>query len=223
MSVLEAQRHGPKRTYLPAEERRAQILACAREVFARLGYHQASIADVCEAAGIGRGTLYQYFDNKHEVFSAVLAELAERVRSVLARRKPLEAIAGADLAPPKLIAGFCEQRLRRLLEAVFVDEASLRLLLREARGLDGGIDAIIQSIDGVVLGAFVDDLRAAHALGILDCPSPALTAEFVLGGVEKMVLRALEADEAVDLDAIVRVATKIQLHGLLSESTRKRG
>ncbi len=222
MSVLVATRIGPKRTYLPAEERRAQILQCAREVFARLGYHEASIADVCEAAGIGRGTLYQYFANKHEVFSAVLGDIAERVRAVLARRKPLEAVDGAELVPPALIAAFCEKRLRRLLEAVFVDEASLRLLLREGRGLDGGIEAILESIDGVVLGAFVDDLRAAHGLGIIDCPSPALTAEFVIGGVEKMVLRALEHDEPVDLDAIVRVATRIQLFGLLSERTRAR-
>jgi AcrR family transcriptional regulator len=220
-SEVRAERSG-KRTYLAAEARRAQILECARGVFARRGYHVASIADICEAAGIGRGTLYQYFANKHEVFSAVIAELAQGIRAVTEHRTPLDAVSGAEFAPPKLIEAFCSQRLRRLLEAVFVDEASLRLLLREARGLDGGIDAIIQSIDRVVLGALVDDLTSAHELGVIDCPDPALTAEFVLGGVEKMVLRALEHDEPVDLDAIVRVATHIQLNGLLSQKTRAR-
>jgi AcrR family transcriptional regulator len=219
MSVLSA----GKRSYLPAEERRAQILRCAREVFARRGYHVASIADICEAAGIGRGTLYQYFANKHEVFSAVLDDLAARVRKVLEERTPLDAIAGAEAAPPQLIATFCQHRLRRLLEAVFSDEASLRLVLREARGQDGGIDAIVASIDKVVLGALVADLTAARDLGIIDCADPALTAEFVLGGVEKMVLRALEREQPVDLEAIVRAATHIQLHGLLSERTRRRG
>jgi AcrR family transcriptional regulator len=218
MSVLAA---ATKRTYLPGDQRRAQILGCAREVFAKLGYHRASIADICAAAGIGRGTLYQYFDNKQDVFSAVVDELSARVREVIDTRPPLAAVPGTEDAPPALIARFCEMRLRVLLDAVFADEASLRLVLREARGIDGGIDQVISRIDGITLGALTDDLTTAARLGIIDCPEPALTAEFVLGGVQKMVLRALEQDQPVDLDAIVRVAIKIQLFGLLSSGRRK--
>src|SRR5438132_290643 len=81
-------------------------------------------------------------------------------------------------------------------------------------------DAMIQSIDGVWLGALVDDLTAAHRLGIIECSEPRLAAEFVLGGVEKMVLRALERDTPVDLDAIACEATRMQLFGLLSPSVR---
>ena len=64
-----------RRTYLPAAERRDQILDCALEAFAEGGYHATSIADVCSRAGIGRGTLYQYFADKR----ALLQALAERI------------------------------------------------------------------------------------------------------------------------------------------------
>lgn len=204
-----------------AEDRRAHILSCARQVFARRGFHPTSVADICAAAGIARGTLYQYFDNKREVFVAVVQELLDRVRAVIAQRVPVADVDGADAAPPKLILGYCERRLRRILDAVFADEASLRLLLREARGLDGGIDALIGELDGIVLGALEADLRAAAAIGVIDCPEPRLTALFVLGGIEKMCLSALAADAPVDLDAIVRVATRLELYGLLSEATRR--
>lgn len=214
-----------KRTYMRAGDRRAQILQCARGVFAERGFHLTSVANLCEAAGIGRGTLYQYFDNKRDVFFAVLKELAERVKDVIDTRPAIAEMEGVGHAPPQLILAFCAKRLRRMLDVVFTDEDNLRLILREARGLDGGIDQMVRRIDEVVLSAFVRDLHTARELGVLDCPEPELTALFVLGGVEKMCLTALERDERVDLDRIVRVATHIQLFGLLNvrHDNRARG
>jgi AcrR family transcriptional regulator len=211
-----------KRTYMRAGDRRAQILACARGVFAERGFHVTSVADLCEAAGIGRGTLYQYFGNKREVFCAVLEEITERVKGVVDTRPQIGEMDGTEQAPPELILAFCATRLRALLDVIFTDEDNLRLILREARGLDGGIDQLVRRIDGVVLSAFVRDLQIARELGVFHCPEPELTALFVLGGVEKMCLTALERDEPVDLDRIVRVATRIQLFGLLSDKTRAR-
>jgi TetR/AcrR family transcriptional regulator len=215
MSVLDE----AKRTYMRGSDRRAQILACARDVFSRRGFHVTSIADICEAAGIGRGTLYQYFGNKRDVFLAVVEDLAARVRDVLAARTELTAIRGAEQAPPEIVLAFCEKRLRDMLGAVFADEPTLRLLMREARVMDGGIDEVVRRVDEVVLRALEEDLATAHRLGVIDCADPRRTALFVLGGVEKMVLTALESDEPLDLEAIVRVATRIQLFGLLSERT----
>ena len=64
-----------RRTYLRRDARRDQILDCALAVFARQGFHETSIADICVRARIGRGTLYQYFTDKR----AVLAALTERI------------------------------------------------------------------------------------------------------------------------------------------------
>ncbi|HZO11900.1 MAG TPA: TetR/AcrR family transcriptional regulator, partial [Polyangiaceae bacterium] len=201
-----------RRTYMRADDRRAQILACARDVFAERGFHTASIADICARAGIGRGTLYQYFGNKHDVLVAVVDELADRVRKVIAARPKTADIEGIDAAPPRLIQSWCTKRLRDLLEAVFADAASLQLMVRD-RGLDVSIDEAIRRIDEVVLGALVADLRIAHQAGVFNCPEPELTALFILGGVEKMCLAALEADEPVDRERIVTVAIRLQLFG----------
>ena len=54
------------------EEMQAGILDAAMRVFSRKGYHAATIADVAEAAGLGKGTLYLYFENKEALAIAVV-------------------------------------------------------------------------------------------------------------------------------------------------------
>jgi AcrR family transcriptional regulator len=211
---------GRKRTYLPAEDRRAQILGVAKGVFAKRGYHAANVAHICKAAKIGRGTLYQYFGNKRDVLLAVVEEVAERVEKIVKSRPRVRDIPGAHQAPPAMIEAFCKKRFRELLDAVFVDEATLRLVLRDARGFDGVIDRMIARIDGVMLEAMVDDCRASQEAGLTRDGDPRMMALYILGGVEKMVLSALHSDEPVDLDAIVDLAVKLDLYGSLKEEVR---
>ena len=53
---------------LPHSSRRLKITRSATELFRTKGYHATSIADIVKHAGIGRGTFYQYFPNKEELF-----------------------------------------------------------------------------------------------------------------------------------------------------------
>jgi AcrR family transcriptional regulator len=208
---------GRRRTYLPAADRRAQILQVAKEVFARRGVVRSNVADICRAAGIGRGTLYQYFDNKQDVLFAVLGGIADRVAVVIERRPRIAELGGIRRAPRELIVSFCRTRTRELLDAVFADEATLRLVLRDTRGLDGAVDEMRARIDEKILDAMEQDLRAAQQAGVLRRGDPRLVARFLLGGVEKVVLDALVADEPVDLDKLVEQAVDLELFGLLQE------
>lgn len=209
------------RTYLRADARRAQILDVAKRVFVRRGYHVANVADICKEARIGRGTLYQYFDNKQAVMLALMQELAARVGRVLDERPRIGPVPGVHKAPVEMIVAFCRKRLRELLDAVFVDEATLRLILRDARGLDGAVDRVIAAIDRMVLRALEADLKTAQEARLLRRGNPRLIARYLLGGVEKMVLTALANDEPVDLQSIVDVAVDIELFGILHEEVRR--
>src|SRR5205809_4576480 len=88
-----------KRTYLAGPRRRAQILDVAKDVFVRRGYRVANVGDICKAAQIGRGTLYQYFANKRAVLVAVMEDLAGRIGQVLANRPRVADIPDAGHAP----------------------------------------------------------------------------------------------------------------------------
>jgi AcrR family transcriptional regulator len=52
-------------------EREARILDAAAAVFARKGYHQATIRDIAELADVADGTIYNYYANKRHLFLAM--------------------------------------------------------------------------------------------------------------------------------------------------------
>jgi TetR/AcrR family transcriptional repressor of uid operon len=58
-------------------DRRAEILNAAERCFARSGFHQASMQDICAEAGMSPGNLYRYFPSKE----ALIAGISERNRA----------------------------------------------------------------------------------------------------------------------------------------------
>jgi TetR/AcrR family transcriptional regulator, cholesterol catabolism regulator len=48
--------------------RENDILQAASRLFTEKGFHKATIEDIAEGAGIGKGTVYEYFKNKNELF-----------------------------------------------------------------------------------------------------------------------------------------------------------
>jgi AcrR family transcriptional regulator len=55
-------------------EKRRQILAGARKVFLKHGFDGASMNDIVRAAGVSKGTLYVYFENKERLYTATMHE-----------------------------------------------------------------------------------------------------------------------------------------------------
>jgi TetR/AcrR family transcriptional repressor of uid operon len=58
-------------------DRRTEILDAAESCFARSGFHQASMQDICAEAGMSPGNLYRYFPSKE----ALIAGISERNRA----------------------------------------------------------------------------------------------------------------------------------------------
>lgn len=87
----------PRTDSLP--DRRRQILSAAMFCFAKSGFHQTSMQDISDHAGISVGLIYRYFANKEAVISAIteehkrdIAELLERAKLAPTLREALEVI-----------------------------------------------------------------------------------------------------------------------------------
>ncbi|WP_085993863.1 TetR/AcrR family transcriptional regulator [Oceanobacillus senegalensis] len=65
----------PKQTFfnLP-EQKRQNLMKAAEEEFARVPLYEASISNIIKVAGIPRGSFYQYFEGKEDVYFYLLAE-----------------------------------------------------------------------------------------------------------------------------------------------------
>jgi AcrR family transcriptional regulator len=69
----------PKQTFynLP-EKKREKILSASMEEFASAGYDLSSIQKIIKASGIPRGSFYQYFEDKADLFEEVMVVIAKR-------------------------------------------------------------------------------------------------------------------------------------------------
>lgn len=67
-----------------ALDRRKHIMSVAAKVFAEKGYYATTIADLAQAAGIAKGTIYWYFNNKRAVMLSILDEMSHEITGTFA-------------------------------------------------------------------------------------------------------------------------------------------
>ncbi|WP_181722184.1 TetR/AcrR family transcriptional regulator [Nocardia gipuzkoensis] len=65
----------PRRRRLEPDERRAQILACAIDMFGERPYAAVSTAELAQRAGVARGLINHYFGNKRDLYLAVVRRM----------------------------------------------------------------------------------------------------------------------------------------------------
>ena len=108
-------------------QRRDQIMAAAKTVFARKGFHATTIADIAKQAGLAYGLVYWYFDSKDDLFHALMA-----VEEQALRRHVSSALTA-------LGDGGGEAPFRAAVQATFeffeADKATVKLLFRDAYAL----------------------------------------------------------------------------------------
>lgn len=99
--------------------RRDEIIREATRLFAQRGYHATSIADICDAANIGRGVLYHYIPSKEDLLVAI----HERFIEPLLERAWQIASAGE---PPDVTLRNLSRELMRTI-AEYLDEVTVFL------------------------------------------------------------------------------------------------
>lgn len=148
----------------PRERKRLLIVAAAARLFARQGYRKTSIDQVAREAGVAKGTVYLYVQNKAELMLQAVVE---------EKRRALEGL--RDLMGPAMPA---RERLKAWLVAVFEQTARLPLVTRLLTGdrellsvlyqlgADRGEDW--QGMQHEFLRTMVDEAAAPHRLAPLE-------------------------------------------------------
>lgn len=132
------------------EETKRRLLAATEDVFGRLGFHDASIVEITELAGVGLGTFYVHFSSKTEAFRELVSyrrdELRRQAKEAAAKesthREMLRAAFGA------FFEGIAAHRgaFRVIREAEFVDRALVvELYEQPAKDFQTGLEAAMQA------------------------------------------------------------------------------
>ncbi|WP_282692481.1 TetR/AcrR family transcriptional regulator [Streptomyces sp. CC208A] len=188
----------------PAELRRLEaarehLVACATSVVAEVGWSQASVTAVADAAGIAAGSVYQHFPSKAALAVEVFRRAAGREVHVL----------GEVLAPP----GDPVERLSRGVE-VFARRAL------ENRGL---AHALLAAPAEPAVGAerldfrrryralFAAVVREGVAEGVLPEQDGEITAAALTGAVGEVLVDPLAADDKTTTEALLAELTAMAL------------
>jgi AcrR family transcriptional regulator len=189
------------------ERRTSEILDVAIRVFAKCGFRSTDVQQIADELGIGKGTIYRYFDTKEKLFLAAADEGMRQLerhihRSVEGVEDPLEFVRTAALA----YVGFFQKR-PELVEILIQERAEFREAIPAThmvyRDRNRGIaEAMVRR--GVEAGVFrdVDVREATTTLGNL------LYGTVVCGCLE---------GSSRKLTKMARQALELVLSGLLAE------
>ena len=192
-------------------ERRTQIMEAATHVFARKGFHQTTMKEIAQEAGMAEGTIYLYFESKEDVLIAVLTQptvslFLEALGSVARGEEGDEALLTRILRTGFELGQQYADYLRLFLSAIQMvgDEVRQEVYRR----LDEQLGPVFQS--------YVRQRIADGAFRDLD---PHIVSEALLGMwlvfiVTQEVLMAKHV-APVDFDAVTPVLVDLFLHGIV--------
>ena len=190
------------------EAKTRAICEAAVGLFLEQGVRSATVDAITRAAGVSKGSFYQYFEDKDHVLREIAREradeIAEQTLSLLE--------APSEQSGRELLRDRVRERLGLVVELVVEQhrhDPGLHAVLTERRHLDPGLDAITSAFERGLVE------RGATLLEAWGHPGDCLATSFVLftmveGAVHTQLLgEALVSDDRLFeslLDALVRVA-----------------
>lgn len=188
------------------DSRRRQIVAAAKEVFAELGYHNASISELIQRAGIARGTFYLYFDNKRQVFDSILnealSELDKRILAIIVG--PQQPSARAQL----------RNNFIRVLSYLLEDQALTQMLLNHGLTPDASAaDRVGAFYQGVII-MIRASLAEGVERGLLRTCHSEIVASALFGAIRGMVDYLMSEESTLPIEEAADELIVFVLHGV---------
>ncbi len=191
---MAARRRSPRSSTVPKAERRQQILSAAREVFARRGYHQATIDDIVASAGVARGTFYLYFEDKRAVFSDLIDRLSAKLTMAIV------SIVTTD--PARSVDAQVRGNIRAIIGTCLAERTMTRILFTDATGIDADFDRKLATFYDTVVQLLTESLKEGQRLGIVADGEPRVLAYLSIGALKELLYQAVTlglAEESADV------------------------
>lgn len=192
-------------------DRRGEILEAARRCFARSGFHQASMQEICAEAGMSAGNLYRYFPSKE----AIIAGLIE-----IDSAKAAEDFAAVAEAPD-FFTGFARLARQYLVERT-QDELAMCAEIRAESRRNPEIARMQQGIDREVQDGLVAVLRAAADRNEISSDVNFEQAVTILLAIGEGIEARRVSDPSFDVEAVMPSILDIVKHMLVSPVGAKR-
>lgn len=121
------------------EDRRNRILSAAQEIFSQHGFRDAEVKLIAEKAGVGKATIYKFFESKEALLLVVVEENLAHMRDLA-----LSSLVGSSGDPLDRL----ENAARAMARYISVNKELVRVLIQEAGEFAGDIQrSYLNTID----------------------------------------------------------------------------
>ncbi len=166
------------------ELRKKQILNCAKTIFSRKGFYDTQVDDIVEMARIGKGTIYQYYRNKEDIFLTLLETFANEWEK-FSRINIREITAGPPFGSFHI--NYLYARISKTLQFFQEDPERSNIILRMGPGVNIEFDRYFTHFESRIISAIIGDIRLAQRLGnISKHINRELLADGILGAIYRM-------------------------------------
>jgi AcrR family transcriptional regulator len=187
------------------KRKKKEILRAARKVFALKGFAATKVIDVAREAGIGKGTIYEYFRNKNEIFLALYEEMkAEFYLQIFTIEK--------ELSPQEKVKRFITSAL-----SAFEEWKDLSHILLDFWSEHRGGDSTDFRFDELYRDArktLASLIREGIKKGVFRKVNPLHTASLLIAIVDGLLLQWVFNPGSFSLTRLGRDSTDIILKGI---------
>jgi len=197
---------------MPAQERREHIMEASAEVFSRKGYRMASVSDIVDEAGIGRGTFYLYFDSKREIFLELIEAFFRGYAKLLEENhnRLKEAFERGGQ-----VLWTWRGNMLRFLEYHLENPFLTNIVYREAIGRDEDFSARVDELSNLARDKLVDEFQMMYDRGMMrECDVEVVTS-IVMGSAIYLVMEHLLEKGDVDVEKLADMMVEYHIRALI--------
>ena len=195
--------------FVDKEKKAEQIASAAIEVFGDIGYHKTRMEDIAHAAGVGKGTIYEYFNNKADILRFEFEQFFSAFKS-----GAIESMAEAASDDLRLLAlvDFTFDHAAAWEDhcAVYMDYFGTA---QARRGEGFSLSNIYAEIQNTIRILIEDGQSSGVIDGEVD---PGAMAELLVSVFDGVVMHAVFAEAGRDADSLRLAAKQLITRGLLS-------
>jgi len=202
-----------RRVVKSPEDRRADILAAARQVFATIGFAEATIDDLAAAAQIGKGTFYRQFESKDHVLGALWEHYVDAIVQIT--RQALEDRAES---PGEWWATL--DQIMTTLIAHAVENADLHRIVygqANAAALD-----ICKQANHRVIDLICNYINQGAAVGAFQARHPTVAFRIAYHGIDGLLDDRISEHDPIDTDDLTADTLQL-LHRALGHPNQPAG
>lgn len=176
----------PKNTFNQLQpEKRKRIMAAARRAFAERGYNGADVAFIAAGAGVAKGSLYNYFSGKEELYLHVCRHGIEAHRTAV----------WADLDPGWDIYRQVDHIFRRGVDFVLANPDYVRLYLDiSSTGMDSAARRLTPEVERFTADRLKAVLKRDVAAGLVSADLDINLSAFLINSLYIVFVASLVSD-----------------------------